>query len=654
MTIHSVMTRLVTMAAMLLLSWTASAAPSTVLFEGALRSAGGGPATDGDYDLTFSLYQETTSQTAAWTEKAKVAVKSGAFNHALGSVTPLDAKALAGSGAVKVLGVTVGSEPELPRVPLHAVAWSLQAGHAASADTISCTACVSMSALKFDDNLDLGNKGLKAGTITAGQLTAQAVTAQTVTAQAFVGDGSKLTGIKTPAGKCESGKVVSGINSDGTLACVSTAGALPKDGLDEISNKVLSTQFVENFSMPANEKGMKIPDNTGVEAISTVSVPSVGIAEEFFKITVDVQNTDLSTLALVLLPPNDKKTGYILCDPCGNKNEKVLKTSFPVPSKSVTGDLTSWLGKNPAGTWNLKVKDTSYCIYQLDKVNCDIDTTTDGKINDWSVSFQVLASSKVQVNGDLIVAGKVYSANNELRAGPSNATCDGSNAGLIRFQSGKFEGCDGKAWVTMGRQGAMYRYAVWSSHDQAHGWFAGDNAAMFGGVAPSTWGDGNGMAHQLSSTTEVLRTLFNRAGPSIETVQNAVVEAVEHRTYSSTNSRHAGAIFRVRNNTTNDIVWTAHWYRTAHSNWAERASLALNGQNIWDSGGNNYGATFGASNAITIPKSRTSTVVFIAASSPPSGEYHATFLAFYNNSLKLPDGLEFVDDLDSKPDGWDK
>ena len=652
MTYQSTVSRMAVVAAVLLWSFVTSASPKTVLFEGALRSAGGGPATDGDYDLTFSLYQDSKSQVASWTENAKVAVKSGAFSHALGSVTPLDPKALAGSGAVGVLGVTIGAEPELPRVPLHAVAWSLHAAHAESAGAVSCTACVSLSALKFDDNIDLGSSGLKAATITAGQLTAQTITAQTVTAQSFVGDGSKLSGIKTPAGKCESGKVVSGINSDGTLACVSTAGALPNDGLDEISNKMLSTQFVETFSMTANEKGMKIPDNTGVEAISTVSVPSVGIAEEFFKINVDIQNTDLSTLALVLLPPNDKKTGYILCDPCGNKNEKALKTSFPVPSKTVTGDLSSWLGKNPAGTWNLKVKDTSYCIYQLDKVNCDIDTTTDGKINDWSVSFQVLASSKVQVNGDLIVAGKVYSAYSELRAGPSNAKCDVSGAGLIRFQGGKFEGCDGKAWVTMGRNGAMYRYAVWSTHDQAHGWFASDNAAMFGGVQPSVWGDG-GMAHQLSSTTEVLRTLFNRSGPSIGTVQNAVVEAVEHKSYSSTNSRHAGAVFRVRNNTSNDISWTVHWYRTSHASWAERASLALNGQNIWESANNNYGATSGAANTLTIPKSRTSTVIFVVGSSPPSGEYRGTFLAFYNNSLKLPDGLEFVDDLDSKADGWD-
>jgi hypothetical protein len=28
-------------------------------------------------------------------------------------------------------------------------------------------------------------------------------------------------------------------------------------------------------------------------------------------------------------------------------------------------------------------------------------------------------------------------------------------------------------------------------------------------------------------------------------------------------------------------------------------------------------------------------------------------MAFYNNSLVLPNGLEFVDDLDFKPNGWD-
>ena len=626
-----------------------AAAPQSLHFEGFLKSTSGGAATDGDYDLTFSLYDSPSANSATWSEKAKVTVKGGQFSHVLGSVNALSPSVFAGSSAAGAIGIQVGSDPELARQPLHAVAYAL---NAATASSISCTACVSVSALKFDDNLDLGNNGIKAGTITGSQISAQTLTAQTVTAQSFVGDGSKLTGIKTASGSCPSGKVVIGINADGTLSCASTAASLPKDGLDEVSNKMLTTQFIENYAMGASDKGLKIPDNTGIEAISTITVPSVGIAEEFLKVTVDISNSDLSTVALVLLPPDDKKTGYILCDPCGAQGEKVLKTTFPTPSKTKTGDLNGWLGKNPAGTWNLKVKDTSYCIPQLDKVNCDAVNGTDGKINDWSVSFQVLSSSKAQVNGDLVVTGTVFSSGTEVQLGAVAKACDASKAGVVRYNNGAFEGCDGATWTRLGAsKGSIYRWATWTTYDANGGWWMGNNSTMYAGIAPSSWSSG-AIASSVSSTTEVLNTLFWQKGPAIDTVSNSTVWSLAVPYGHSSESHHAGAIFRIKNTTASDITWTAYWYRTAYGGWGDYASIALNGTNIWSSGGSTYYGNAGASQAITIPKNRTSTVIFVSSAGPSYNYMRPLTLAFYNNCLKLPPGLEFVDDLDTKPNGW--
>jgi hypothetical protein len=42
----------------------------------------------------------------------------------------------------------------------------------------------------------------------------------------------------------------------------------------------------------------------------------------------------------------------------------------------------------------------------------------------------------------------------------------------------------------------------------------------------------------------------------------------------------------------------------------------------------------------------------VAGSSSQSGT-RGHFLAFYNNCLVLPPGLEFVDDFDTKPNGWE-
>ncbi len=48
-----------------------------------------------------------------------------------------------------------------------------------------------------------------------------------------------------------------------------------------------------------------------------------------------------------------------------------------------------------------------------------------------------------------------------------------------------------------------------------------------------------------------------------------------------------------------------------------------------------------------------STVIFIAASTAPSGT-RGLLLAFENNCLGLPEGLEYVDDLDRAEGGWDQ
>ncbi|MCO4761805.1 MAG: TLD domain-containing protein [Myxococcales bacterium] len=372
----------------------AFAASNTMLFEGVLRASGGTPATDGTYGLTFALYATNSAKTALWTEKATIKISGGQFAHALGSVTPIAPAILAGKSQMWV-GIRVGVEPELPRQALHAAIWAMSAQTAAG---LSCTGCVPVSALKINDNIDLGAYALKAKSVAA-----QTVLAQTVTASSFVGDGSKLTGVSQASGDCKPGTVVVGIAADGKLKCASTAGSLPSDGLDEVSNKLLTTQFAETFTIPSGDVNKAIPDNTGLELVSTIKVGDVGQAEGAIEVDVSLVNSDLSKVSLVLLPPNDKKTGMLLCDPCGKTYAKVLKTTYPKPSAPKNGDLTAWKGKSPKGTWNLRIKDTAYCIPQLDKVNCDTKAGTDGKLLYWALRFGVQSSKLVGVQGTLVV-----------------------------------------------------------------------------------------------------------------------------------------------------------------------------------------------------------------------------------------------------------
>jgi len=367
-----------------------AAVPATVQIEGALTSKGGGPVSDGDYDLSFALYGAQSGGTAAWTEAAKVAVKQGSFLHALGSKTALDAKAL---GLPQLwLGVTVGKEKELPRQRVHTAFF---ARRAAVAEALSCTGCVPASALKLDADLDLKDKALAATKITA----------KTVAAQEFIGDGSKLTGIKLPIGACKTkGEVVKGINADGTLVCVKAMdpSALPADGLNEISNDLITNQFIDVFY--SDQVPVDVPDNAPSGVTDHIDVADVGLAQ---KITITLQisgHSDTKNLRVLLFdgsfgvpPPKittgglDKNPQFLLWD--GAKSGGTVKGTFPLPDKFIKGDAGKWLGKNPKGRWHLVIIDGAKGT-----------KATDGQLIYWAITVHTLSDKKVQFNSEPVWA----------------------------------------------------------------------------------------------------------------------------------------------------------------------------------------------------------------------------------------------------------
>jgi hypothetical protein len=408
-----------------------AAVPTEATVEGVLTAAGGAPAADGDYDLSFAIYAAKSGGAALWSEGVvKVAVSGGRFSVAFGGDKALDADALLAANEAW-LGVTVGADPELPRTRLRAAPYALAAKRAAglsctgciSAEQIAngaiasvklgfnyaasstkggpaldlqCTGCVSVAELTFDADVDLAGNSLKAknGTF-AGD-----VVAKTVTATQFFGDGSKLTGIKTAAGSCKNGEVVKGISADGQLICVAALdpNALPKDGLNEISNDLLTNQFVDVIETP--DKDAAIPDNTGQSGVANIDFPDIGVAQSF-EVSVHIENTDLSNVAIAILPPDDKKVGWTLCDPCGDKDAKIYKKTFSPSAKPKVGDPGDWLDKNPKGLWTLKVSDTAFCLPQApgNAAYCDPNKKTDGVIKTWSITIGTLSNQKVAAKG---------------------------------------------------------------------------------------------------------------------------------------------------------------------------------------------------------------------------------------------------------------
>ncbi len=195
----------------------------------------------------------------------------------------------------------------------------------------------------------------------------------------------------------------------------------------------------------------------------------------------------------------------------------------------------------------------------------------------------------------------------------------------------------------------------WNSYSNNWGWFANNENQWFGGVHPSQWGDdsGNGFAWQISADKNIQRTLFNKlmwGGWNLQAI------AEEWFVYSSTNSQTFGVLFRIRNKTPNAINWrTAFWY-SAYSGWGEETTAAINGQNQWQ--GNGACAYCSSSTTFTVPANRMSTVIFTAGSSDRASGCcdfgpRTNMLIFTENSMKLPAGLEYENDLDYATGGYE-
>lgn len=229
---------------------------------------------------------------------------------------------------------------------------------------------------------------------------------------------------------------------------------------------------------------------------------------------------------------------------------------------------------------------------------------------------------------------------------------DPANTGSVFFNPAdkRLYFSDGSQWLPTGNSQAAYRWAVWSTYDQAGGWFFFDNSALAGGVAPSAWSDGNATAAMISADKKVQAALFNKKA-SIS--PNSVVWAEAWYSYSSTNGKMAGALFRVRNTTAEAVNWPLSFYGTCYGNWGEWASVALNGASSYTSNVSGAAATTHAV-TLSIPANRTSTVICVAGSGFPGGNMRSTVLAFYNNCLTLPAGLEYVDDLEHATGGYEQ
>jgi hypothetical protein len=203
------------------------------------------------------------------------------------------------------------------------------------------------------------------------------------------------------------------------------------------------------------------------------------------------------------------------------------------------------------------------------------------------------------------------------------------------------------------KQAIVYRWNEWHTYNNCCvGWFDGNNPRGFGGRHPSQWGDGNALAHDMHPSMRYMKRLFSKRGYG--DAFGATVCALTWEMPHSTDDRRCGAFFRIKNTETSGKTWNVQWHWTGWHGWGNYASLAVNKGNHWH--GECYSMCYRNEN-INIPANgagdRISSVAFVTGGSAPYGHYNhhrMVYLSF--QKLDLPDGLEFVDDMETVGGEW--
>jgi|WetSurMetagenome_2_1015567.scaffolds.fasta_scaffold12684_3 hypothetical protein len=218
------------------------AIPKQIDYQGVLKTAAGGIVPDGNYPMTFKIYNDPTGGSALWTETQTIAVANGIFAAHLGFVTPITGVPF---DRIQYLGITLGAEPELaPRTTLTPSPYSFM-----SMDVIDNTVVKSVNGLKDDVNLVAGTNI----TITP--------SGNDLTINAGGGGGGTVTQVNTGAG------LTGGpISTTGTISIandgVTSAMIINEPGIAEVRNSTTNS-LAGNTTM------------TSIAALS-ITIPSAG------------------------------------------------------------------------------------------------------------------------------------------------------------------------------------------------------------------------------------------------------------------------------------------------------------------------------------------------------------------------------------------
>ncbi len=310
--------------------------PTSMPMHGVLRDNAGTVVQQGEFAMVFTLYDAENVGNALWTESwPAVTVENGTFSVVLGSLNPISPVVFVGISEAW-LGMSVEGEPELPRRPMGADAFAFVAGHAATADTAS----VADVALSLNCTACIPQEALD-----------------------FVLPGTD-------------------------------ASSLPFDGLDEVSNGVLTT----TFDTTHNSTDTPVPNDTLTGLIeSTIVVPDLGVVQQF-GVALTLTHPDVSEVTITLRAPSGAE--FVLHDKT-LPGQADLNLSLTHTDPIANGTLTDILNTPSTGGWKLTIE--------------DLVVGNEGTLDAWSLSFTAVSGVKAQVNGDLLINGNLDLQANQLK-----------------------------------------------------------------------------------------------------------------------------------------------------------------------------------------------------------------------------------------------
>ncbi len=272
-------------------------APKLMNYQGQLATSGGSPVPDGNYSVTFTVYDAPVAGNIKWTENQNVTTTGGAFAVLLGSVTPINDTVF--NALDRYLGITVGADPEMtPRIRLVTAPYSFRvstvdgAGGGSIFGSLTLPSSTMLGGNVFkNDSLFLHNAGTDNTFLgeNAGNLgvAGAANMAGGTRALRNIGIGSNNTGLGADA-------LRSNTDGNNNTAIGSSALAANTAGLDNTATGVIALRFnTTGGSNTATGHGSLHSNTTGNSNTAT------GAGALFSNTTAD-KNTAVGTAALIL------------------------------------------------------------------------------------------------------------------------------------------------------------------------------------------------------------------------------------------------------------------------------------------------------------------------------------------------------------------